>query len=129
VCISRYSASESLCLLTTFPHILCYRLCACAKSIWGVRLIGVTNKTSYLGRPWALPNDSKHNEAGFSMISTGWLRLQVAQTPRSRGLVIFVLTRDNRQTDTQTDCFTPAAHACMHARTRDKNCPKIIIMI
>jgi hypothetical protein len=80
----------------------------------GVRLIGVANKTSYLGRPWALPNDSKRNEADFSTISTDWLRLRVAQTRRSRDVAIFVLTTDtvtDGQADTQTDCFTPAAHA------------------
>ena len=31
----------------------------------GVRLIGVANKTHFLRRSWALPNDSKHNEASF----------------------------------------------------------------
>jgi hypothetical protein len=72
----------------------------------GVRLIGVANKIPYLGCSWALPNDSKHNEAGFSTISTDSLCLRVAQMPRSRDLAIFVLT-----TDRQTDCFTPAAHA------------------
>jgi hypothetical protein len=80
----------------------------CTKHI-GVRLIGVANKTSYLGRLWALPNDSRHKEAGFSTISTDSLCLRVARMPRSPDLAIFVLT--DRQTDTQTDCFTPAAHA------------------
>jgi hypothetical protein len=84
----------------------------------GVRLIGMANKTSYLGCPWALPNDLKHNEAGSSTISTGWLRLRVAQTPRSRDQAIFVLTTDNRQTDTQTYCFTPAVHARMRGNDR-----------
>ena len=28
--------------------------------------IGVINKTQYLQRSWALPNDSKHNEGSFS---------------------------------------------------------------
>jgi hypothetical protein len=60
----------------------------------GVRLIGVANKIPYLGRSWALPNDSKHNEAGFSTISTDSLCLRVAQMPRSRDLAIFVLTTD-----------------------------------
>jgi hypothetical protein len=87
----------------------------CTKYI-GVRLIGVANKTSYLGRLWALPNDSRNNEAGFSTISTDSLCLRVAQIPRSPDLAFFVLTTD-RQTDTQTDRFTPAAHA----RTRGKN--------
>jgi hypothetical protein len=63
----------------------------------GVRLIGVANKTSYLGRSWALPNNSRHNEAGISTISTDSLRLRVAQMPRSPDLAIFVLTTD-RQT-------------------------------
>jgi hypothetical protein len=77
----------------------------------GVRLIGVANKTPYLGRLWALPNDSKHNEAGFSTILIDSLYLRVAQMPRSRDLAIFVLMTDAGQTDTQTNCFTPAAHA------------------
>jgi hypothetical protein len=37
----------------------------CIKHM-GVRLIGLANKILYLGRSWALPNNSKHNEAGFS---------------------------------------------------------------
>jgi hypothetical protein len=72
----------------------------------GVRLIGVANKTPYLVRSWALPNDSKYNEADFS---TDSLYLRVTQMPKSQDLAIFVLT-----TDRQTDCFTPA----VHARTR-----------
>jgi hypothetical protein len=39
--------------------------CAHAYKHMGVRLIGVANKLPYLGRSWALPNDSKHDEAGF----------------------------------------------------------------
>jgi hypothetical protein len=49
----------------------------------GVQLIGVANKTPYLGRSLALPNDSKHNEAGFSMTLTDSLCLRVAQVPSS----------------------------------------------
>jgi hypothetical protein len=65
----------------------------------GGALIGVANKKkTYLGRSWALPNDSKHNEAGFSTISTDSLCLLVTQMPRSRDLAIFVLTTDDRQT-------------------------------
>jgi hypothetical protein len=81
----------------------------CRKHI-GVRLIGVANKILYLGRSWTLPSNSKYNWAGFWKISTDSLCLQVAQMPRSRDLAILVLTTDDRQTDTQTDCFTPAAH-------------------
>jgi hypothetical protein len=77
----------------------------------GVRLIGVANKTPYLWRLWALPNDLKHSGAGFSTTSIDLLCLRVAQMPRSRHLAIFVLTTVNRQTDTQTNCFTPAAYA------------------
>ena len=36
---------------------------------------------------------------------TDWIRLRVAQMPRSRDLVIFVVTK---QTDRQTNYFTPA---------------------
>jgi phage terminase large subunit-like protein len=77
----------------------------------GVRLIGVVNKTTFLRRLWALPNDLKHNEARFTTISTDLLHLRVAQTPRSRDLAIFGSTDDR-----QPDCFTPA----VHARTRGK---------
>jgi hypothetical protein len=57
----------------------------------------------------ALPNNLKHNEASFTTISTDSLRLRVAQTPRSQGLAIFVLTTD-RQTD-KPIALTLAAHA------------------
>ena len=50
-----------------------------------------------------MPKDSKHIQASLSLISTDWLRLRVAQVPRSRDLAIFVVT-----TDGQTDYFTPA---------------------
>ncbi|MCG8623027.1 MAG: hypothetical protein MJE68_13660 [Proteobacteria bacterium] len=60
-----------------------------------------------------MSNDSKHNEASFSTISTDMLYLRVAQTPRSPDLAIFVLTTDDRQTDRrQTKPITlPLAHA------------------
>ena len=76
-------------------------------------LIGVANKMQYLRRSWTLSNDSKHNEASFSTISTDMLYLRVAQTPRSPDLAIFVLTTDDRQTDRrQTKPITlPLAHA------------------
>jgi hypothetical protein len=64
----------------------------------GVRLKGVANKTPYLRPLWALPNELKHNGAGFSTTSIDLLCLRVAQMPRSRHLAIFVLTTD-RQTD------------------------------
>jgi hypothetical protein len=86
----------------------------------GVRLIGVANKTRYLGRSWALPNDSKHNEVDFLTIPTDSLYLRVAQMPRSRDLAIFCAD-DRRRTDIQTDCVTPAAHA----RTRGKYTVKV----
>ena len=65
---------------------------------------------------WTLPNDSKHNEASFSTISTDKLYLRVAQMPRSPDLAIFVLTTqtDDRQTTDrrQTKPITlPLAHA------------------
>jgi hypothetical protein len=82
-----------------------------------VQLIDVDNKTSYLGSSWALPNDLRHNEAGFSMISTDSLCIRVAQMPRSRDLVIFVLTTDDRQTHKPIALRNPAAHE----RTRDNH--------
>jgi hypothetical protein len=54
--------------------------------------IGVANNTPYWGRSWALPNDSMHNEGGFSTILTDSLFLQVL---KSRDLMIFVLTTDD----------------------------------
>ncbi len=39
--------------------------CAHVHKAHGVQLIGVANKTLYLGRSWGLPTDSKHNEADF----------------------------------------------------------------
>ena len=83
----------------------CARLCTWAESTWRVILIGVVNKMKYLWRSQTLPNDSKHNEASFSTISTDMLYLRVAQTPRSPDLAIFVLTTD------KTDYFTPCACA------------------
>ena len=83
----------------------CARLCAWAESTWWVVLIGVANKMQYLWRSWALPNDSKHNEASFSTISTDMLYLRIAQTPTSLDLAIFVRRR-------QTKPITlPLAHA------------------
>ena len=43
-----------------------------------------------------MPNDSKHIQASLSLIPTDWLRLRVAQVPRCRDLVIFVVTKDRR---------------------------------
>jgi hypothetical protein len=63
-----------------------------------VQLIGVANKTQLLQHSWTLPNYSKHNEVSFMTISTDSLRIRVTQTPRSRDLVIFMLTTD-RQTN------------------------------
>ena len=68
-------------------------------------MIGMANKMQYLRRSWALPNDSKHNEASFLMISTVMLYLRVAQKPRSPDLVIFLLMSTDK-----TDYFT-LAHA------------------
>ena len=60
--------------------------------------IGVANKTQYLQRLWALPNDSKHTEASFLTILMDTLYLRVAQMPRSPDLAIFVLTKDKQTT-------------------------------
>jgi hypothetical protein len=64
-------------------------------------------KTQHLRCSWALPNDSKHNEASFSTTSTDLLYLRVAQMSRRSDLAIFVLT------DGQTDgpITLPLAHA------------------
>ena len=63
-------------------------------------------KMQHLRCLWTLPNDSKHNEASFSTISTDIVYLRVAQMPRSSDPAIFVprfvLT---------TDHFTPCACA------------------
>jgi hypothetical protein len=75
----------------------------------GVRLIGVTKKKEFLWPSWSLPSVSKRNEANFTTISTDSFRLLVAHMPRCRELAIFVLTETDRQTDRQTDCFTPRA--------------------
>ena len=70
-------------------------------------VIGVVNKTVL--RLWGLPNDLKHNEASFLMISTDMLYLSVAQVHRCPDLAIFVLTDDDRQTQ---PIRLPLAHAC-----------------
>ena len=49
---------------------------------------------------------SKHTQAIFSLISTDWLCLQVAQMSRCRDLAIFVVTT-TIDTDRQTEYFTP----------------------
>ena len=51
-------------------------------------------KTPVFRRSWALPNDLKHNGASFLTTLMDLLCLQVAQMPRFRDLVIFVLTTD-----------------------------------
>jgi hypothetical protein len=52
-----------------YPHILLG--CVHVHKAHGYAVdIGVANKTLYLGHLWALPNDLKHNEAGFSKFST-----------------------------------------------------------
>ena len=59
--------------------MLCVRMSRKQKG-W---LIGMTNKNAVLQRLYALPDDSKHNEISFSMISTDSLCLRVARMPRS----------------------------------------------
>ena len=39
-----------------------------------------------------MPNDLKHIQASFSLISTDWLCLQVAQMPTCRDLAMFAVT-------------------------------------
>ena len=105
------SASRSVytALLTIFTYTIYQVVRMCIKHM-GVQLIGVANKIPYLGRSWTLPNDSKHNEGGFSTISTDSLYLRVAQVPRYRDLAIFVLTTDDRQNRLLYPCC-----ACAHA--------------
>ena len=55
----------------------------------------------------ALVGHLKHIEATFLPISMDWLCLQLAQMPRSRDLVIFVVTK--RRTEPIT---LPLVHAC-----------------
>jgi hypothetical protein len=76
--------------------------------MWWVVSIGVANTMQYLWHLKALPNDSKHNEANYSMISMNLLCLRVAQIPRFPNLMNLVLK--NRPTN-RTDCFTPCACA------------------
>ena len=71
----------------------------------GMATIG--NKQTLFVTLMPVPSDSKRCQASFLLISTDWLHLQVAQTPRFRDLAIFVVTTD-RQTDRQTDCIAPA---------------------
>ena len=94
-------------LLMIFTYILCQIVRMSREHIVG----GVANKTQYLQRSWALPNDSKHTEANFSAIFTDTLYLQVTQMPRSPDLAIFVLTTDHRQLQTKPITL-PLAHAC-----------------
>ena len=92
---------------TTFTYILCQVVRMSRKHMVGsVHRRGQQNaKMQYLRCLWTLPNDSKHNEASFSTISTDTLYLRVAQMPRSPDPAIFVLTTDT------TDHFTPCACA------------------
>jgi hypothetical protein len=61
-----------------------------------------STKMQYLWRLWALPNDSKHNNASFWRFQRiHCICLRVAQVPGYRDLAIFVL-----MTDRQTDYFT-----------------------
>ena len=92
---------------TTFTYILCQVVRMSRKHMVGsVHRRGQQNaKMQYLRCLWTLPNDSKHNEASFSTISTDILYLRVAQMPRSPDSAIFVLTTDT------TDHFTPCACA------------------
>ena len=73
--------------------------------------IGVANKTQYLQRSWALPNDSKHTEVSFSATLTDTLYLRVTQMPRSPDLAIFVLTTDNDRQRQTKPITLPLAHA------------------
>ena len=84
-------------LLTTFTYILCQVVHMSRNHMVGcVDRCGQQN--AVLVTLMDLPNDSKHNEATFSTISTTMLYWWVAPTPRSPDLVIFVLmTTGDRQ--------------------------------
>lgn len=61
--------------------------------------VGVTNKKHTIGDAHGpLPNDLKHIEASFSLISTDPLIIVITQNPTSPDLVILVAT-DDRQMD------------------------------
>jgi hypothetical protein len=63
----------------------------------GVQLIGVANKTAYLGRSWALLNDLRQVFRWFRLIRCAYESLRCLG-PRSRDLAIFMLTTDDNQT-------------------------------
>ena len=48
--------------------------------------VGVANETHYLWHLWAVPNESKHTKANFSLISTDLLCLWVTHMSGSRDL-------------------------------------------
>ena len=63
-------------LSTTFTYILCKVVrMSRAESTWWAVSIGVADKTQYLQRSWAVPNNSKHTEASFSVMLTDTLYL------------------------------------------------------
>ncbi len=67
--------------------------------------------------------DLKHTEASFLPSPIDLLYLRVAEMPRCPDLAIFVRTTDDRR-QTQTDYFTPAAHA--RARGKDNGHRKVL---
>ena len=83
----------------------CARLCAWAESTWWAVSIRVANKTQYLQRSWAFPNNSNHTEASFSAMLTDTLYLRVDQMPRFLDLAIFVLTTDNSNNNDRQNRF------------------------
>ena len=86
--------------------------CVQKQKAHGVQLIGIANKTQRLRCLWALPNNSKHNEARILMDS---LCLRVIQMPRSRDLAIFMPTITD---DRQSRLLYPLVHRVTTQRAR-----------
>ena len=96
----------------SWKHIAC-RLVHASGHGWCAWLRRPT-KGHYLWWSWTVTNDSKHIQASFSLIPTDWLRLRVAQNPRSQDLVIFMVTTTDRQTDKLI-----TLPLCMHVGNND----------
>ena len=64
------------------------------KHVHGVVLVGTVDVCGYNGQQKMLfATFVEHIQASFSLISTDWLCLIVAQFPRCRDLVIFMVTK------------------------------------
>ena len=89
---------------TAFPTLGCAIVVCMSRKHKGVQLTGMANKNKVLQRSWALPNNLKHNGAGFLTINFRWIHY-ASESLRclhgSQDLAIFVLI--NRSTDKWTD--------------------------